>query len=401
MSEGPTVNTQTQTCSACFYNLETPSYDNQHEYVFASVGKCLPEIMECRVLNSDGDVQPARRRGRVQLRGDIIFSRYYNNESATASSFDRDGWFDTGDLGWFDLNGHLMIEGRSKEMIIVNGLKYSSFELEHAIEDSNVAGIAKSYTAVFSSWKRGGDTEGIVVLFSLDQSESVAHDPSKLQSCVNAIKQATLRCCSALPLEVIPLPTDRMPKSTIGKLSRQKLKESYERGDFDQFTNLACNTNGNANGMSGPPLSSDLQKKIAKVFSRESGRPYEEMNGDTDIMFAGMDSIAYLRLKYSLERELQLDSPLPLTALGQAGTIKNLERAILTTSPSSESYDPIVVLQSQGSKIPLFCLPPGVGDFILYLGLVEYLVDRPIYALYNRGSTSGEGGFSSLQTMLE
>ena len=49
-----------------------------------------------------------------------------------------DGWFETGDLGTVDENGMLIISGRSKETLIINGVNFSTFELEHAIEAAKI-----------------------------------------------------------------------------------------------------------------------------------------------------------------------------------------------------------------------------------------------------------------------
>lgn len=379
--------------------MDTPSYDVQRNNFFASVGKPLPQVLTARIADDAGIIQPFQRSGRIQLKGDILFSRYHNNESATMSCITSDGWFDTGDLGRLDANGNLIVEGRSKEVIIVNGSNYSSFELEHAIESSDILGLTESYTATFSSWRKAGNTEGIVVLFN--PVDVIAHDASMLQFCINEINQATFRFCSAFPIEVIPLPRDQMPKSTIGKLSRQKLKEAYERGDFDKYILLTDSTNDHSYGFTTPALHGPVQKAIANALARETGILYEAVDENTDLMFAGMNSITYLGLKHSLEMELQLEKPLPMTTILQAGTVKKLEHAILTLPSTSDTYEPIVVFESQGSKVPLFLLPPGGGDFILYLGLVKYLIDRPVYALRNRVSTSTQDAFGSLQEMLE
>jgi 4-coumarate--CoA ligase len=59
--------------------------------------------------------------GRIHLRGPIIFRKYHNNKAATADCMTDDGWFDTGDLGYQDDGGNLVISGRRKEVLILNG----------------------------------------------------------------------------------------------------------------------------------------------------------------------------------------------------------------------------------------------------------------------------------------
>src|SRR5207247_11209249 len=61
--------------------------------------------------------------GEIQLRGPHVFSGYWNDTAATGAAFTPDGWFRTGDIGAVDpATGHLVIRGRTKEMIIPGGL---------------------------------------------------------------------------------------------------------------------------------------------------------------------------------------------------------------------------------------------------------------------------------------
>ncbi|MGN6444172.1 AMP-dependent synthetase/ligase [Amnibacterium sp.] len=71
--------------------------------------------------------------GEVELRGIGVFTEYHHNPQATADAF-HDGWFRTGDLGALDADGHLMITGRKKEIIVTAGGKnVSPAELEDPI----------------------------------------------------------------------------------------------------------------------------------------------------------------------------------------------------------------------------------------------------------------------------
>ena len=73
--------------------------------------------------------------------------RYWRDDEATADSF-RDGWTKTGDLGFVDADGDLILNGRSKELIIRGGYNITPLEIETvlhrhpAVQDAAVVGIA-------------------------------------------------------------------------------------------------------------------------------------------------------------------------------------------------------------------------------------------------------------------
>jgi thioesterase domain-containing protein len=64
-------------------------------------------------------------------------------------------------------------------------------------------------------------------------------------------------------------------------------------------------------------------------------------------------------------------------------------------------YDPLVPLQVTGNKTPLFCIHPGTGEVLVFVGLANYFTnDRPVYALRARGFNSGENHFGTFEEMV-
>jgi len=74
-----------------------------------------------RIVDQDRKIVAPQTQGRIHLRGSIIFKRYHNNKTATDECMLNDGWFDTGDIGYQDEGGNLIISGRRKEVLILNG----------------------------------------------------------------------------------------------------------------------------------------------------------------------------------------------------------------------------------------------------------------------------------------
>ena len=73
--------------------------------------------------------------GELCCKGPNIMKGYYNRPEETAAVIDSEGWLHTGDLGYFDDHGRIIITGRSKEIIVLsNGKNINPSEIEYKIE---------------------------------------------------------------------------------------------------------------------------------------------------------------------------------------------------------------------------------------------------------------------------
>ena len=68
--------------------------------------------------------------GEIALLGPGVAKGYWNKPDETAAVFLPDGWFLTGDIGYIDTNGMLVITDRKKDMIIMSGWKIYPTEVE-------------------------------------------------------------------------------------------------------------------------------------------------------------------------------------------------------------------------------------------------------------------------------
>jgi acyl-CoA synthetase (AMP-forming)/AMP-acid ligase II len=188
-------------------------YDDPRELgLSGTIGVPLPGL-EVRLAGADaaGVVEDAE--GEIQLRGPQVFGGYWGDREATGAAFTGDGWFRTGDIARLDaVSDHLVIQGRSKEMIITGGLKVFPREVELAlekhpsVEEAAVAGIPDD------RW--GEQVTAWVVLtpgHALDADALIAHARSLL---------AAYKC----PKQVFSVHS--LPRNQAGKVDRRTLRAS-------------------------------------------------------------------------------------------------------------------------------------------------------------------------------
>src|SRR5699024_8623910 len=96
-----------------------------------SVGKPVHGL-QLRIVDADGTEAPAGEDGEVRLKGPMVF-RGYTDEAANAEAFDDDGWFRTGDIGHLRDDGHVVLTGRLKDLIIRKGENISAKEIEDVL----------------------------------------------------------------------------------------------------------------------------------------------------------------------------------------------------------------------------------------------------------------------------
>src|SRR3981081_268646 len=125
----------TETTAAVFVN-------SPHDNVIGSVGKAMKGV-EAKIVDPQPQEDGGPTVGEVALRGAVVMKGYWNRPDATAAVM-RDGWFLTGDLGYFDVNDHLFLTGRKKEVIVLsNGKNVYPEEIEaHYLKSPYIKEIA-------------------------------------------------------------------------------------------------------------------------------------------------------------------------------------------------------------------------------------------------------------------
>ncbi len=103
------------------------------EYALSKVGSSGRTAMfvEVKIVDSDGRaIETPHGQGEILVRGPNVTKGYWGLPEATAKAIDPDGWFHTGDAGFFDEEGFLTISDRIKDMIITGGENIYPAEIE-------------------------------------------------------------------------------------------------------------------------------------------------------------------------------------------------------------------------------------------------------------------------------
>ncbi|WP_404452744.1 AMP-binding protein [Virgibacillus necropolis] len=133
--------------------------DDPIELKVSTVGKPHPNVEVKVIIPGTDEEQKIGLTGELCTRGYHVMKGYYNNEEATQSAIDPDGWLHTGDLAVMHENGYLEITGRMKDMIIRGGENIYPREIEEFLYqhpdvlDVQVIGLPdKKYGEEIMAW---------------------------------------------------------------------------------------------------------------------------------------------------------------------------------------------------------------------------------------------------------
>jgi len=195
---------------------------------FAYCGEPLPGY-DIQVRSDSGEVLGEGRSGRVFARGPSMMKAYFDRPDETARILSADGWLDTGDIGYF-AGRQIVITGRAKDLILVNGRNIWPQDLEWTVE-------AETETL------RSGD----VAVFSLDEDEAETvvvlvqcrnRDPAIRATLADHVAKL-VRARHGLEVQVVLVPPHALPQTSSGKLSRSAAKALFQRGAFEPVREVA------------------------------------------------------------------------------------------------------------------------------------------------------------------
>ncbi len=171
---------------------------------------------QLRVVRPDGGLAEPGEVGEIHIRSRGVMKGYWNRPEATAEAIDAEGWFKSGDAGYFDDAGYLYIHDRVKDMIVSGGENVYPAEVEnalfshHAVADAAVIGVPDN------RW--GEAVKAIVVLrpgAQASPADLIAHCRQRI---------AGYKCPKTVDFIAV------LPRNPSGKVLRRELRAPHWAG---------------------------------------------------------------------------------------------------------------------------------------------------------------------------
>ena len=170
-----------------------------------------------QIRNEFGDILPDRQCGTIHVRGPSVMTGYMDDPAATAEVLSSDGWLNTGDIGYL-VEGTLVITGRAKDMIIINGRNIWPQDLEYFAEQQPEVRPGDA-SAISVPADDGTETAVMVVQYRETDISKRREFANRIASVVR--EQLGIDCT----IELVSAHT--LPRTSSGKLSRAGTRRDY------------------------------------------------------------------------------------------------------------------------------------------------------------------------------
>ena len=182
-------------------------------------------VVDCSIKLTDGhgNTVPDLTIGKLKIYGKNVTRGYYDDQVTTNATIEDD-WLDTGDLGFIH-DEDLVLTGRSKDVIFLNGQNLYPHDIEHVLDQTDELEIGR--TAVSGVIDAGKMIEEPAVFVSFR---------GQLEEFVSLAKsiKGHLTAYMGLNVEKV-LPVKSIPKTTSGKVQRFLLTKMYHNGEFEEI----------------------------------------------------------------------------------------------------------------------------------------------------------------------
>ena len=177
----------------------------------ATLGRLL-QGLEARIVDEDGNILPVRAVGVIEVRGEPV-TLGYETMAGFVTAQDDQGWYDTGDLGYFTEAGHVVVCGRVKDVIIMAGRNIYPTDIERAA--ARVSGVRPG-GAVAVRLEAGHARE----TFAIAVESNSWQNSAEVRRIEHQVAHEVVAEVDVRPRNVVVLEPGTIPKTPSGKLRR-------------------------------------------------------------------------------------------------------------------------------------------------------------------------------------
>jgi thioesterase domain-containing protein/acyl carrier protein len=309
------------------------------------------------LLDDSLEPVPLLTGGEIYIGGPGLALGYLNDPERTADRFRETPLgrlYKTGDLARWRNKGALEFIGRKDRQIKLRGFRIEPGEVEAAVRE--LPGVADCVTLL----NNGSGVEPRLVSYFVAAGEVAS---------ANVMREALTRSLPEYMLPDVLVRVERFPLTANGKIDTRALPKPP-----------ASSTTVSTTEPDGPYA---LHTQLVDIWEELLGRRPIGVNDD----FFSLGGHSLLAARMIAEIETRLGQRLPLSAIWEEATIAHLAKKLLEMRLRAAEQSPVVVIQSGGSRLPLFFLH---GDFsgggFYCRNLARYIgADRPFYAIHPHG----------------
>ncbi len=286
--------------------IESKSKNN--EFLFMMHGKPI-EDCDYRIVDDNGEEVPGNNVGNIVIKGDNVTKSIYQDKELSKNLYDKDGWLETGDCGAI-CNDQLIITGRKKELIIVNGQNYFPNDIEDVIIRGGSFDLGK---IVAVGAINPEDTNDQLVVFVLYRS-----DLNTFKSIAEEIRRIVIQ---HLGIEIdYVIPIKKIPKTTSGKIQRTILSNNFIDGIYNDYIST---TRRNAKTTDSPSDYLETLIAITNDYSKEF-----EIKENDNLFEVGVSSLTLSEIMMAID-EIYPDK-ISLDDIFDNPTLKELSKLLQT-----------------------------------------------------------------------
>lgn len=253
------------------------------------------EGCEIRICNEFNNVLEENVVGKIQVKGKITTKGYYNNKEATEKLYTSDGWLETGDLGVI-YNGRLIVTGRFKEIIFINGHNFYPNDIEKVIERECKLSMGSVVSCGVNSKEK--QTDELLVFVQYNQSIiEFAKLAERIKKTINSIIGIDVK--DVIPLEIIP-------KTSSGKIQRFIFSENYKNGYFDSIVDKVKRVSKVLDDAKEKIIATEGTEKVISEICCDILN-VNEISINDDFFELGTDSIKAAKIINGINSKLEID----------------------------------------------------------------------------------------------